>query len=172
MKKSFILAALLVLSASLAKADLRDIPKGGPQALASADYGGVDYSTVTFSSANVLLVGGIINKGNSGSISKVHVSSFPLGGIDSTYFIIRDTWNIIPGAVSGGQAASSDYTTTNEVYRVYLTTASGTKWVGSGTGFGFDYVFDPPLRVRKGATFKWSANSVPGTTIQSTEFNR
>ena len=51
--KKYILTALFVLSlsaVSFAGGESRSTPRGDPQALATADYGGVDYATAAFSS--------------------------------------------------------------------------------------------------------------------------
>lgn len=56
MKKQYLLATAVMLFAWGLKAEMRQTPRGEPQALASADYGGVMYSTDAFGLAGTGLV--------------------------------------------------------------------------------------------------------------------
>lgn len=53
MKKALLATAVLMFMAIVASADgpYRGVPRGGPQSLATADYGGVSYATQAFGTA-------------------------------------------------------------------------------------------------------------------------
>lgn len=168
--KKYLLAACLALVAGpvMAGSGIREIPTAPGNGLATADYGGVDISTIAFSSSNVLLWGpgspftdGTRFPGGSGSIAFIHVTSASASATLSDAIIIRSTGTFIStSAVSGGGISTNgDYSTGNEVYRIYVGTAIGTgqgyqnQWVSNGAT-GFDYVFPKPIRLTNGAMVK------------------
>lgn len=153
--KTFVLTlGLIVTAISFSHADMRGVPRGQMSALATADYGGVSFSTFSVSSAAVQLFTGqgVYHGVNCGSIS------------DSTefFYIIRDTQTIIGG--SGLTTAGADYTATNEIYRVTVSTnldytADGRAIREVTTDVATKiFVHFPrfPIRVIRGAVFKMS----------------
>ena len=174
--KKYLVAACLMFLAGPLMAERRDTPTGLQNSLAGSDYGGVSIATVSNSSANVLLFG------NGGSIAFVHATSAPITG--SGYFIIRSSvpvgknW-LTAGSQSGGGAAlnaSGDYSTNNEVYRVYvattITATNASSGLGDGNGvLGWDYTFPSPIYLPNGALFKLeSAVNWGSVTIGYTKF--
>lgn len=174
MKKLFVLAALMVLPLAKAHSRVLDIPQGPSQALAGADYGGVDIATVTYSSANVLLFGKA-----GGSISWIHFASAPAAGTD--FAIIRATRPVnndllTPGAVSGGPGPAiltNDFSTNNEVFRLYVSSSLTNNYNGLSSFDplrGFDYAPKTPMRLPAGATFKLNSVNWGTVTIGYTKF--
>lgn len=150
MKKYLIAAFMLFLVAEAKAETFHNVPAGPSQALATADYGGVNRSTIAFSSANVLCFTGV------GSVVGFVVSS---GATNVDFLVFRDTASLISGATNGGSpgGAADDYTTTNEFARVYLSSGAGFSGtivnVGS-THHGTHYLFPKPIRVYRGLAVK------------------
>lgn len=158
MKRYFILvAALLAVCGSKVFADTRLVPQGGGSHLATADYGGVSYSTIAFSSANVL------NFSGPGSVVGIVVSSFAFSAT-SPWVSFRDTHSIL--------GSGTDYTTTDEYVRVNLTTQ--TLHTGTvafpGTG-NFVFTFPKPIKVRLGSAVKASVSTLNLITVLYTKFD-
>jgi hypothetical protein len=165
MKKLFLLAAVVVGMAGFASAEFRGIPTGPGSNLPTADYGGVDIATVSYSSANVRLFD------NGGSIAWIHFSS---AAAVTDFFIIRATSPVnsrqfLSGtSISGGVGVVGDYNTNNEVFRLYASTGL----VGGTLAQGFTYTFPKPLRLPRGATFKSNVVTPGPITIGYTGFNK
>lgn len=174
MKKFLMASAFAFLAVGSVNADLRGTPKGSPQGLSSADYGGVSIATVTFSSSNVLLFGKA-----GGSISFIHVATANAAPLLTDHIIVRSTYGtstpLIAGKISGGYAGNGDYSTGNELYRIYVGTSVGTsggyqnQWVSNGIT-GFDYVFPSPIFIPAYGMVKLSGISFGPVTIGYTKF--
>jgi hypothetical protein len=179
-KKLMFVAAFLLLGVSVVRAEYRQIPMGPANALATADYGGVSIATVAFSSANVILWGPgsplASVGGGRGSIAFVHVSSASASSTLTDFIQIRSTGTFSSTtSVSGaGVAGSGDYSTGEEVYRIYVGTAIGTgggyqnQWVSNGAT-GFDYVFPKPIRLENGAMIKTNTINFGRITVGYTK---
>lgn len=154
MKKYFFsVAAIVLFSTAFLRAgggQYQGVPSGPGGALATADYGGVDRSTVSFSSANVLCFSGV------GSVVGFVLSS---GTTVSDYVLFRDTGSLISGAISGRSPgdAADDYLTGAEIVRVYVSTTasvSGSTVNYGSSQLGTTYYFPKPIRVYRGLTAK------------------
>ena len=165
MKKLFI-ATVLVSLMAVVKAEagsLLDTPEAPGAAQASADYGGVAYSSVSFSSGNVLCFTG------QGVISWINLSSVPVvNGVQ--FLIIRDTASLTSGApntpIAGNVSAGlTDYSTNDEIWRLNIATNSGVNWVSTPNEGGVYYRFDPPLRVKRGLAVKSSIANFQRMTV-------
>jgi hypothetical protein len=161
-KKSMFFAAVLILGANLATADLRSTPVGPASALPSSDYGGVDISTIAVSSANALIDTG------EGSIVGFVASSTSL---NTDFIIFRATNSLLPGTTSAGTALTDDFSTNNELVRVYMTTTSFTI-NGNGIQQGTTYKFPMPLHYKRGICAKMSSAAYNMVTIFYTKLNR
>ena len=133
MKKLIAVAAVMLSLAVIAKAELYEIPKGGGDALATADYGGysVDVATLGWSGARTPETGKVVVYG-------VIFSS----GAASDYVIIRDsgTANI----------------TSIETARLYNIGSSTAGVTSSAAQAGYSGA-GKPIRLNKGLT--WNSNS-------------
>lgn len=168
MKKLLIAAAFLGLMAAKAQAGtLLDTPEAPGSAQVSADYGGVSYSSVSYSSANVLCFTG------AGVIHWIHISSIPANATPGADFIIvRDTNNLTSGAVSGGPGVDPltvDYSVSGEAFRLNISTVTGGNCNGSPAD-GYTYWFAPPIRLRKGGAVKTNVSNYNRMTIGWTNF--
>lgn len=170
-KLLFLAAFVALLGVAKLQADTLDTPQGSGNSLATADYGGVEYTTVTFSSANVQCFSG------PGSIAWIHVTSANAAAFLTDFITIRDTDVFIAtNSISAGNGGFGDYSTNNEVFRVYVGTAIGTgqgyanQWVSNGIT-GFDYVFAKPIRVLRGAMVKCNALVFGPITVGKTAFS-
>lgn len=161
MKKYMLVAAILLAFSAYAKADTIGIPEGGDGALATADYGGVEYSTITFSSA------GILCSNLPGSVVGFVWSS---GTSINDFITFRDTASQIAGAVNGS-AATDDYLTANEFARVFYSsqTAFGGAASVSNT---MSYYFPKPIRFKRGLVAKMNQVTNAIVTVLYTRFGR
>lgn len=140
MSNVFLATAVMLAAWSLANAELRKTPRGEPQALATADYGGVSYSTAAFgpvSGTGVhyttactpctgVVYGAIFSSGPAGAI----------GANSGDFLEIFDSTSV-DRALSEGPIVRL-----HNMYQVVGTTASGF----ATTGF--------PLRFNKGLIFR------------------
>lgn len=170
-KLLFLAAFVALLGVAKLQADTLDTPQGSGNSLATADYGGVEYSTITFSSANVQCFSG------PGSIAWIHVTSANAANSLTDFIILRDTETLIStNPVSGTTGGLGDYSTNNENFRIWVGTAIGTgqgysnQWVSNGLT-GFDYVFAKPLRFVRGAMIKCSGMVFGPITVGKTVFS-
>lgn len=175
MKKSFIVAALIVglfvINSHASGSGLLNVPTGPGSQLPTADYGGVERSTVSFSSANVLcFVGG-------GSFAGAVVSSPSLGvAQQENYIECRDTGSLIAGAQSGLNPGvpGDDYLRSDTFVRIYVGTGTMT---GQGLGFanaqfGTVVTLPKPIRVFAGLACKASQATFNVITFLYTKFGR
>lgn len=186
--KKYLLAACLALVAgpAMAAGGFREIPSGPAYGLATADFGGVSIASMTFSSSNVILWGpgtpldiaGANTGGGSGSIAFIHVTSANAAATLTDAIIIRSTGTFTSTTtVSGGTVGSGDYSTGNEVYRIFVGTAIGTgagyqnQWVSNGST-GFDYVFPKPIRLTNGAMIKTTSVNFGPIIVGFTDLGR
>ena len=170
MKKLLLCASVMCGLVGFAGADSRNTPTGRAEALATADYGGVDITTISFSSANYLLAAGDI------VIHGFHIASHTA----STDFVIfRATISISSHPNAGAEA---DFNTNKEVFRVYLSTRVleyGGAFVNSNTTdsisidskLGFDYWFKYPMRIKGGAAVKLNTSLIRLMTVFYTKFD-
>lgn len=161
MKKFFLVAAVVLALGAYAKADTRGIPEGGDGALATADYGGVEYSTISFSSAGILM------SDVQGSVVGFVWSS---GTSINDFIIFRDTPSLIAGAVNGN-SASDDYLTTQEFARVFYSSQTAFGGVSSLNNT-MTYSFPKPIRFKKGLVAKLNAATNAIVTVLYTRFGR
>lgn len=140
--KKYLFAAIFSFAVSYASADSVSIPQGkGSNPLASADYGGVKYSTVAFSTNNILCFSG------PGSVAGfVFSSTF----VANDYVSFRDTnsVNLVGGGVVvQGDAATNvgDGSSNREFARVYVSSALNDAYTRQQT-----YSFPKPIRVGAG----------------------
>ncbi len=146
-KKVLLSAALVLGFAGLAAAASGPllVPTGPNQALPTSDYGGVDRTTMSFSSANTVcflgqgsIVGFIVSSGSSINDFIMFSDSLPVALQTNGSTIPITTGNggvyLTSGAVSGGQNQTDDYNTINEVFRYYLSTTAAVS--GSVANFG------------------------------------
>lgn len=127
------------------------------QPVATSDYLGVSFSTVQFSSANVLVADGDVALVGIMFTSATNVSDF---------LMLRSTGGLTPGATSAGNAGGDDYTTTGEVYRIYMT--SSTLSVAGTAGIiqhGFKWSPPAPMRFRSGLAAKMNTHTLNSVVI-------
>lgn len=170
-KLLFLAAFVALLGVAKLQADTLDTPQGSGNSLATADYGGVEYTTVTFSTANVQAFSG------PGSIAWIHVTSANAAAFLTDFITIRDTDAFIStNSINAATGGTGDYSTNNEAFRIYVGTAIGTgqgysnQWVSNGLT-GFDYVFSKPIRLVRGAMIKCSSMTFGPITIGKTVFS-
>lgn len=160
--KNIVLAAAVMLTAwSLANADgpFVGTPRGGPQALATADYGGVSYSTSSFP-----VSGGGVN------YSTVVI---PVVGIDSNY-VTGVFYGVMFSSGSAGaydfvdvyDSTSSDRAKTEGAFmRLYNVSGStNTSFANASNASGFSGP-PKPVRFRKGLIIR--ANTATYNNITS-----
>lgn|SRR3990167_10837406 len=153
--KKVILSAIATLALGVAIVHAGDIGIGQPHAqdgtmVSDWSYAGVSITTVAISSANAMLFAG----------EGVVVGFVASSNTAITDFIsFRSTEALLAGVTDGGNAATDDYTTTNEFARVYLASANP---VGLTTGWsmGTVFKFPAPVRVVKGCAAKASVNTI------------
>ena len=161
MKKSMLVAALFMGCVGYSKAETRLTPSGPSNALHTSDYGGVSYSTIAFSTANVIVFTG------AGSVLGFVASS----NTASTDFIMfRDTDSLVSTVSNTDQATHAEFS------RVYLSTASGYSLdIIPRNGFGTTYKFPAAILVNKGLAVRpvtAASNGVSLITILYTKFGR
>ena len=145
----------LMTGVALVNAGQRSVslPQGPSGDVATYDYAGVSIATITFSSANCqLFIGdGVVY----GFIASSNTS------IDD-YVSFRRSTGILTGFTNAGQVATSgDYTATEEIARVYLSTAASTQGDRLVIGNkGMSYKFPAPIRVKHGCAAKASVGTV------------
>ena len=148
--KSLVAAIFLSLTMAMAAhSDTRSGPRGSDgAALQNWDYGGVDYSTVSFSSGSVIAFTG------KGEIVGIIVSSG--GGNLGDFVMFRDTPTIQSPLNSGG----TEQLTTDEVFRLYISSVNTTVGTGGGQSFKYGTVqaLPAPIRFINGCVWKASAN--------------
>lgn len=154
MKKFTILTAAFLLSASLASAGDRKVGVPVAQtgvAVSGWDYAGVDRSTITFSSKNVLAFTG------EGVVIGFIASSNTLS---SNFLSFCDTGAAVSSGISDvDTATSSAYALGNEFARVYHSTDSYTASMGfNDRSLGTTYEFPAPIRVKRGLVVKANTN--------------
>jgi len=167
MKKLLLYTAMLMTVAAFAHADTVGTPQGKGNPLATADYGGVNVATISFSSANFLLFGS-----GGGSVSWFHVSS----NTSSTDFLsFRSTGNVSPSPNNG---LGADFVTTDEIARVYISTnalSPSSGFLGTGTtedlAVGYTYTFPSPMRSNRGLAVKANVHTIRMITIGYTKFD-
>lgn len=171
MKRLLLCAAVMMAFATFAKADTRGVPQGSGNPLATADYGGVEITTISFSSANYLLFGQA-----GGVFHGFHVSS---RSISTDYLIVRATHTVTATPDAG---AGADYLTTQEVFRVYMSTmvisndgdfavGNATISISPETVQGFTFWLKKPIRLKNGATVKFNNTRINLATIFYTKFD-
>lgn len=127
-KKMFFVAAFIGLGVSLGYSETRAVPRGPSSQVYSSDYAGVNYSTVSLSSASVQCFTG------KGVFQGVLVSSFS-SATPPQYILIRDTESV----------AASDYNTHAEVFRVELDTSPWMNGMTNSVGTGVrNFYYKPP----------------------------
>ena len=143
--KKYILTALFILSMSaisFAGGELRSTPRGDPQALATADYGGVDYATAAFSSdfttCTYLSTQTSIPSAQ-GVFYGIMFSSGVLGALD--FVDVFDSTSVL--------------TRSAVIVRLYNTASTTGSVVNNGSYVGFAGP-PKPIRFRNGLIFKAS----------------
>lgn len=171
MKKFFLVSAAIILfslTKAIAGGPFYGIPEGPNQALATADYGGVDITTIAFSSANAVCFTGV------GSVVGFILSS---GTSVSDFVLFRSTDSLISGAIGARNPgnAADDYLVTNEISRVYVATTasvSGSTVNYGSSQLGTTYMFPKPIRVYRGLTAKVSVATYNMLTILWNKLDR
>lgn len=172
--KKVLLSTIATLFMGVAVVQASAVIYGAPQTsdgqvAQTADYGGVGFSTVTYSSSNVLLFG----RGG-GSISFIHFATAPAAG--TNFAIIRATNPtnddyLTPGAISGNRGPNpltADFSTGDEVYRIHIASSLANNYNGLSSfdpARGYDYKFPVPLRINGAATFKLESVNYGPVTI-------
>lgn len=144
----FLLSFLILGIYGMSIAGQRRIPQGRTGDLHSADYGGVNYSTIAFSSSLTSLFVG------EGSFVGIICSSVPTAQAGETaYYSVHDTTSSV---------------NTNEVLRVYFATAAPS---GAAQQFGFISEPPKPVRVRYGLGVKLNIATLNLCTPLWTKFD-
>lgn len=155
--RKIILSAIVALmtGAAIVNAGQRQVglPQGPSGDLATYDYGGVSIATITFSSANCQLF-----QGEGVVYGFVATSNTAL--TDAISF--RSSTGILTGFQDAGRVGDGDYTTTNEVLRVHL--SSYPSVIGNVVNFsgqlGMQYKFLAPARFKNGAAAKANVGTI------------
>ncbi len=155
MKKLLLIAAVMLGLGGLAKADTLLIPQGGGDALASSDYGGVSYSTVSISTNSFLAFSG------PGSLVGFTASSSTAIG---DYIQFFDTETVL------ANPALETYRTNDEFARIYM--SSQTALGGTIINYGTTYKFPAPVRIKRGLASKTSTPGIISLTLYWTKFGR
>lgn len=153
-KKLIMVAAVLGSWATMAHALTINVPQGPLTQLATSDYGGVSYSTITFSTQTFLLsdtwasVTGFVASSNTAM---------------SDYIVFYDT----PALLSTRNEQPE-----TEFARVYLTTiAANTTSIFPGSPvLGTSYKFPASIRTKRGLVARSSAGNLNMLTILYTKF--
>lgn len=171
MKKSFLLFAFMLALPGLPLAFADGIIAAHPTSegypLGTSDFAGVLYTTISFSSANAVCFTG------QGSIVGFMASS---STISSDFIMFSDSAPtdkasyISSGAVSAGQNAGDDYTTTNEVFRVYMATTTPTPY--GETQLGTYFKCPVAVRFKGGALAKMTTNAYNKVVVLWTRLSK
>ena len=168
MNKVLLIAAVMLSAIGYSHADSLDVPQGKGNPLATADFSGVERSTVAYTTGSVLCFTG------PGSVVGFIWSST---ASETTNLVFRDTTTLRSGSSSGGGpgVAADDYNTDRQFAQVYLSTV--TLSVDPNLGFiwlaktGGSYLFPKPIRVYSGLAVKPNER-LPMITILWTRFSR
>lgn len=147
MKNKVILASAFMLCAlSLVSAEMRKTPRGEPQALASADYGGVNYATASFTTAFTTVAIPTVGDSVQGVVYGVLFST----GSTADFVDVYDATTTVNATAAG------------PVYRLYnVNTSSG--GIGAfAAGFSGP---TRPIRFNRGLIFKASSALYNYTTL-------
>ena len=167
MKSKLLVAAfaLSLMAVVAVHADTREGPHGSDgKHLDSWDYGGVDYSTVTFSSAAVMLFP------EDGVVVGFIASSPTVTGLND-YISFWDTDTLRQGFQNG----TSDYINvpSKEAFRLYMSSVNTT--IGTGGGQTFKYgtvtMLPAPIRFVKGCAYSVSTNAYNLVTVLYHKFS-
>lgn len=148
------------------KAGTYNVPQGAGTPLPTADYGGVERSTISFSSANVVVFTG------AGSFAGVIASSAPSSvTLDNAFIDCRDTSTLVAGASNGGNpgVGTDDYLTTDRFVRLYIGVSLST---GTGAPIANPVMLPKPIRVYNGLVCKASSALYNMITFLGTKFTR
>ena len=162
MKKYIVLTAVIsFLAVGHVQADYRNVPRGPDSALGTSDYGGVDRSTISLSSGNVLCFTGP---------GVVLGFLAPENSATTDYLLFGDTESLKVGGVNGGKSANVnvDVSTAQTFAKVFL--SSGPTGVNAEAQ-GSYRKFPAPIRVYRGLVAKCNVNTVEIITILWTKFN-
>lgn len=141
MKKLIAIIAVMFLMTAYAKADKRGVPTArGPDALATADYGGVNFDTLSFSTGTSFIGAG------EHVVNAVFFSSATSG-----FVVFRDT--------------DTNNSTSTEAFRVYHDTSSNNNDGQSGTLVKLPY----PVRFKNGVVWDVSTAVFNAVTVLFTK---
>ena len=169
-KLTLLTATIVALMVGVGRTETLMVPQNQSGFPLSPDYG-VTYSTIAFSSANVLLIGdepgNVATKGGSivGFIASSYTFAAPLD-----FILFRDTGSILnqPENASG---LGGDYQTNNEICRVYLASTS-VATNGTALQLGQSYKLPQPIRVKRGLTAKASTALLNMVTFIYTKYGQ
>lgn len=158
MKKSLFAAFLLAsfFVAAKVNADTYQIPQGAQGDLATSEYGGVSYSTITFSTNPVLCFSG------AGVIQGIIVSS----NTDSRDWV---TFH------DSGTVYTVNDPLDNRFMKIHLSTQTSVYGAGTVTSVLNDsrtqiIPISPPIRVKRGLKVRTNVSNIELITIQWTKF--
>ena len=159
MKKCILVAAVMCLMFGKAEAgDKRNTPYGPSQALASADYGGVDVSTLSLSASLKLA---FIGEGVFHGVNMTTPTAL------NEYVDVFDSSSTTVG-LDGGIGDYPQSSTFIPIARIYnstqAVTSPGTVYPGNVIGLKY------PLRVKNGLVFKYQVNTLYLLSVLYTKY--
>lgn len=149
MKKLVLVAAVMLCGWTLAKAEMRDVPRGPSQALATADYGGVNYSTITFpfSAAGI----------NFSTVAIPTITGTTVRGVFVGLMFSSGSAGAYDFADVFDSTSADQCTSANTMIRLYNTNGSSTTWTSNVAGAASGFSGPPkPIRFRKGLMVRLS----------------
>lgn len=154
--KTIMVALVLGLWVTMAKAETYSIPQGPMDQLQTSDYGGVQYSTISFSTQTFLI------DNNYGSLLGFVASS---NTAKTDYISFYDTAAVLN---------PRDEQIATEFARVYLSTdtAVGSAYLSGSPVLGTSYKFPAAIRTKRGLVARASVANINLITILSTKFGR